>query len=98
MKRIITATYTNKEQVKNNSAIKELMAANGWRYKGSCNCSGMYTEKFECILHNGLHQMEIRKNIFKHKYPGVPFIKYPIAQLKDKLNELIQEDTTAQEA
>jgi len=74
------------------------MAANGWRYKGSCNCSGMHTEKFERMLSNGINQMEIRKNNFKHKYPGVPFTKYPIAQLKDKLNELIKEDTAEQKA
>lgn len=74
--------------MKPSEAIKEYLLAHGWQYKGSCNCGGMPTQKYELIINGSEFKLKVRATSYLISWPGVKFKKYPISELKQMLNEI----------
>ena len=57
----------------------------GFTYKGSCNCDGSYTEKWQ----RGAYQLRIKQTRFKIKKDGITIKGWmPIQQLQTELNNV----------
>lgn len=62
----------------------------GFTYKGSCNCDGSLTQKWE----RGEYQLKIKKTRFKIKQNGVTIKAWtPIEQLQTVLNDVALQKT-----
>ena len=98
MKRIITATFESNrilekpDEMKGNPAVKTYMSEQGWKFTGTCNCSGMFTMKFE-LIHASLGKFEIKTRATSFLYRGPKdsvFTKLKIDSLRGKVNEVTE--------
>lgn len=76
--------------MKQNETLKQYLTEIGWRYKGSCNCGGMGTLKFEINTPAGEFKLRVRALHFMLATPNTKFIKHPIAELKQTANAIAQ--------
>lgn len=87
MKRIVTITATNqRSEVKNGT--KQYLLDNGFKVSSTCNCSGSHTIKMEYDTTRGLVRLHLRSSSFLIEKPGGKFVRYPIAKIKEVVNEV----------
>lgn len=70
--------------MKHNEAIKQYLTQAGWTYKGSCNCGGMPTYKYQA----GEYKLRVRALHFLISTPATKFTKWPISELKTMIDEI----------
>jgi hypothetical protein len=90
MKRIITATLTNNKatEMKGNVAAKQYLIENGFRIIGACNCGGSYTTKMHYDTTVGVIRVHLKAQTFLIEMPGSNFVKHPISELKNTIDEV----------
>lgn len=75
--------------MKQNEAIKQYLVSAGWMYKGSCNCGGMPTYKYEAHSEEGgEYKLRVRARNFSISKPGERLTKFPITELKQMVDEV----------
>jgi hypothetical protein len=80
--------------MKGSAAVKQYMLDAGFRYSGSCNCGGMFTNKYEINTPSGLMQVRARASHYLMRVGGSPYIKYAMSELKpmvDNVKKIIAE-------
>lgn len=71
-----------------NETIKNDLLKYGWQHKGTCNCGGSNTNKFELKTPIGDYQLRLRYSSFSISKPGINFTKHPISELKQIIDEI----------
>lgn len=69
-------------------SIGDYVKQSGWTYKGSCNCGGMLTYKYELKVNDSEYKLKVRATSYLISTPGSKFKKYPISELKNMINEI----------
>jgi len=71
--------------------MTEILSKYGFKYSGSCNCNGVFTQKYK----KGDYLVRVRKNRYKfmiQKGGKSTTIWLPTAELENKLNEILESD------
>lgn len=76
--------------------IHDRLISSGWTYKGNCNCSGRYTDKYEFKKSSDKFELKINSKFFLFKKPNYKFQRFPLHLLNKIIDEIFQKENKDQ--
>lgn len=78
--------------------LTKYLIAQGWRYRGDCNCGGMKTYKYEFKSGGCFFNLRVRANHFLLSTSITKAKRYPISEIKTIVDEISQANKTTVQA